>query len=295
MEYKTLFIVSLIVCIGLGATATFFYMDRSAQDELIATLTQERDDAIQNAASLEEEKGKLVGRLKLLESSNGSDSDIDRLKRSIDEKDAEISRLKQNLANAGNNNDNRRDGGRNWNRGGNRPNMQDMRQRGQDMMERLKQEDPERYERMVAERERRQQEMQNRIEKRNNYINGINLGKLNSTQRQAVEEYQALIKANDNIRANMQEDNTGESFRQMMQNQMAMGQLSGQIRDILIEQYVDSLKNGSGSQAAEEINSILEATGGMGGPGGFGGPRGFGGPGGRPPRGGMGGPGGPGF
>ena len=124
---------------------------------------------------------------------------------------------------------------------------------------------------------------------RNNYLARINLSRLNSDQRQAVTDYQALIKANEELMASMREGNNFENMREIGANQRKINELSGQIRDVLIEQYADTLRNGSGAQAAEEIKNILDATssgfgggpggppGGFGrGPGGFG--RGFGGP-----------------
>ncbi|MBR4220211.1 MAG: hypothetical protein IKR81_03580, partial [Victivallales bacterium] len=109
------------------------------------------------------------------------------------------------------------------------------------------------------------------------------MNRLNSDQRQAVTDYQSLIKANEELMASMREGNGFENMREIGANQRRINELSSQVRDVLIEQYADGLRSGSGAQAAEEIKNILDATS-----SGFGGPAG-------PPPGGFGGPGGRGF
>lgn len=288
MDTKVIIVVSLIFDFILLGAAAFFWSDRAALDEQLAAMTAERDEAQTHSSSLEEEIQKLKGRIALMEQDTpvAESQDVVRLKQNLDEKSAEVARLKAQIENMPRNNDE----GRRPNRGG--MNFQDMRRRGEEFMERMKTEDPERYERMMADRERRQQERQNRINMRDNYLARIDMNRLNSDQRQAVTDYQSLIKANEELMASMREGNGFENMREIGANQRRINELSSQVRDVLIEQYADGLRSGSGAQAAEEIKNILDATSsGFGGPagpppGGFGGPgggRGFG-------RGGFGGP-----
>ena len=265
MDYKKLFISTLCVCGVLLGTSAYYYLDHASQAEMIASLTQERDDAIAQKTTAEENSKKLRGRLTLLSQSGASSAAnaSDNLAKVIDEKDAEITRLKRQLEQAGNRqNDNQR-GNR---RGGGRENFQAR-------MERMKQEDPERYEQMMSNMEKRRQEMEKRITQRDQYISNIDTSRLSYEQKNVVEQYKSLVQTQAEQRAAMQNGNG--DFREMMDTNRQVGQLSTQIRDILIEQYAGS--------SAEEIKNIINATstgfGGFGGgPGGFGGgPGGFGG------------------
>ena len=277
MDLKKLLIASLVVNVGLLAVAGFLYMDGSSKGALITDLTNERDTAIEKASATENELKKLQGRLSLIGSNVASD-DAERLKKTIDDKDAEISRLKAQLENGGNRPP-RGENGRPGRPGGNM----------QEAMEELKQRNPELYERMQADFERARKDREERNANRERLISGIDTSKLTDKQREALDKYQELVKANEDLRASMQEGGDRQNFFKIMQNQnMINSYMSGEIRSILIEQYVDSIRKGSGNAAAEEIRSIIAATsntngffspGGIGGgPGGFGGGRGgFGG------------------
>ena len=277
MDLKKLLIASLVVNVGLLAVAGFLYVDGSSKGALISDLTAERDAAIEKNTTAENELKKLLGKLSLI-GSNETAVDNETLKKNIEEKDAEISRLKAQLENAGNRPPRPQNGGP----GGPGGNMRDM-------MENLRQQNPELFERMNAQREKQRKEREERSANRDRLIGGIDTTKLTDKQREALENYQNLVKANEDLRASMQQGGDRQNFFKMMQNQgMIDSYASGEIRDILIEQYVDSIRKGSGSSAAEEIKTIISATtSDFGGRGGFGGPGrgGFGGPG----RGGFGG------
>ncbi len=267
MEAKNLLIASLVVNVGLIAVAGYLYVDGNSRNAFIEDLTKERDAAIEKSTSAENELKKLMGKLSLIDS-NVAPEDTAQLKQTIDEKDAEITRLKAQLANAPARPPRNENGGP----GGPGGNMRDM-------MENLRQQNPELYERMNAERERIQKEREERSANRERLIGGIDTAKLTDKQRETLEKYQELIKANEELRASGDRQN----FFKMMQNQgMIDSYAAGEIRDILIEQYVDNIRKGSGSSAAEEIKTIISATSssfGGGRPGGFGGgrPGGFGG------------------
>ncbi|MBO4345687.1 MAG: hypothetical protein J5833_08020, partial [Victivallales bacterium] len=101
MDFKKLFVGSLVVNVGLIAVAGFLYIDSSSRSELISDLTKERDEAIEKTATAENELKKLQGKLSLI-GSNETSEDEASLKKSLDEKDAEIARLKAQLDNGGN-------------------------------------------------------------------------------------------------------------------------------------------------------------------------------------------------
>ncbi len=271
MDLKKILIVALVLDVAFLVAAVYFYSDSKAQEELMTVLTEERNAAIGKITSLEEDIKALRSRIALLAKSSGaSDSaELDRMRRNIDEKDAEINRLKNTISRNADNGTRDQRAERPGGRGGRRGNPEEF-------MARLKEENPERYEQIMNERERHRQEMEARVEKRNVYLEKINLDKLSSDQRQVVSDYQALIKANEELQASMREGGNMDSFREVMRNNMRMNELSGSVRDILIEQY-------AGSGMAEEIKNIIDATssgfrpgrGGFGGPGrgGFGGQR----------------------
>ena len=253
MDYKKLFFVFLFVSAVLLGTSTYLYLDNSSQNALISELTSERDAAQEQEQVANDKLKKLQNRQRRMADSSKNDNDADKLSKVIDEKDAEITRLKRRQQ-ENQDRENRRGG-----RGG----MEEMRQR----MERMKTEDPERYEQMMSNMEKRRKEMEERQEKRDQYVKNIDTSKLSYDQQQVVANYQNLLKAQAEQRANMQSGNV--DFREMMDTNRQIGQLSTQIRDILIDQYAGS--------AAEEIKNIINATS-NNGPGGFGGgPGGFGG------------------
>lgn len=272
MDGKKILVVSIALNVVFAVAAGYFYVHDSSNNEVAASLESERDDAIAQVASLKEENNSLKSRVALLSNTgaNSDSNDLLKLRRSIDEKDAELTRLKAQLAERTSENnrrdwrDRRQDGNGNQRRGN-----------PEEAMERLKADNPERYEQIMQSREKMRQEQQARVEKRDNYLNNLNLAKLTHEQQQIVSDYKDLIKKNEELRENMR--NAGGDmggFREVMRNQMEMNNMASSIRDILIEQY-------AGANVAEEVKNILDATSNGMGQGGFGGgpmgPGGFGG------------------
>ncbi len=272
MDTKKAFIIALVLDFVFLAVAGYFYTDAKAQGELANSITEEKAASDAKIASMEKENGALKNRLSLLSTNGGDDknAELQKMIKSLDEKDGEIKRLKnliaQNNANPPQQQENRRDRGN--------------RQRfnPEEMMARLKESDPERYEQIMKQRDERRQMLKERTDKRDNYLSRLNMSKLNSEQKQTITDYQALIKSNEELRANMSENGDMSNFREIMRNQAEMANISTKVRDILIEQF-------AGSNVSEEVKNIIDATtveGGRGGGfrGGFGGrPGGFGGPG----------------
>ncbi|MBR6371749.1 MAG: hypothetical protein IKS20_01065 [Victivallales bacterium] len=272
MDTKKAFIIALVLDFVFLAVAGYFYTDAKAQSELANSITEEKAASDAKIASMEKENGALKNRLSLLMANGGDDknAELQKMIKSLDEKDGEIRRLKnlivQNNANPPQQQENRR---------GDRGNRQ--RFNPEEMMARLKESDPERYEQIMKQRDERRQMLKERTEKRDNYLSRLDMNKLNAEQKQIILDYQHLIKSNEELRASMSENGDMSNFREIMRNQAEMANVSTKVRDILIEQF-------AGSNVSEEVKNIIDATtveGGRGGfRGGFGGrPGGFGGPG----------------
>ncbi|MBQ6471632.1 MAG: hypothetical protein IJJ33_06590 [Victivallales bacterium] len=266
MEHKPLIILMIALDVVLAGATAYFYVDANSQANLAKSLGEERDAALAKLTELEDAHKTLTARLNAAQQGNEAPTDADaaRLRQAIDEKDAEISRLK---ANANRTAPSREREHGNRNRGGGPGNFREN-------MERLKTENPELYARI----EERRKKMEERTLRRDQYLNNIDTSRLNATQRQTVSDYQALLKANEELRQSMENgESDNESRREMFDNMRQIGQMSGEIRSILLEQYANTLSSGNGAAVAEEIQNIIDATsagpgGGPGGPGGFGGP-----------------------
>ncbi|MBR0458536.1 MAG: hypothetical protein IJJ26_04825 [Victivallales bacterium] len=270
MELKQLLIGSVVLNVALLATSAFFYLDSNSSKEVAQSLATEREEAIAKVTELEEKNKTLSQRLALSQQNTSSeDADaVARLKQALDEKDAEITRLKA-TANSGN-----RRGDRDRDRGPNRENMQER-------MERFREENPELYARMQNQREEFQKRMEEHAAKRDNYVNNIDTSRLSVQQRRTVSDYQALLKTQEELRQTMQNGNGDrDSWRQMFENQRQISQMSGDIRNILLEQYASTISSSNSAAVATEIQNIIDATSNFGGGGGFGGGQGGRGPGG---------------
>jgi len=281
MEYKHLLAITIALNVVLAGATAYFYVDANSQSNLAKSLGEERDSALARLTELEDAQKTLSSRLTAAQQGNETpvDANAERLRQAIDEKDAEISRLKAS-ANRPAPPQNRE---RNRNRGGWNGNFREN-------MERLKTENPELYARIQAQQEDRRKRMEERNARRDQYLNNIDTSRLTATQRQTVSDYQALLKANEEIRQGMESGEIdNESRREMFDNMRQIGQMSGEIRNILLEQYAGTISPSNSAAVAEEIQNIIDATspfpaGGPGGPGG--GPGGgFRGRGGRGPGG----------
>ena len=267
METKKAFIIALVLDVAFLAMAGYFYTDAKAQNELSATLAEEKAAMDAKLANIQKENASLKNRLQLFstEGSDNKNAELQKMTRALDEKDGEINRLKKLIA-QNNANPPQQD---------NRGERNNYRQRvnPEEMMARLKENDPERYQQIMEQREKHRQMLKERTEKRDNYLSRLDMNKLSAEQKQAVSDYQALLKTNEELRASMSEAGDMSNFREVMRNQAEIGNMSASIRDILIEQF-------AGQNVAEEVKNIIDATtvegrGFRGGPGG-----GFGGPGG---------------
>ena len=264
------FLVTTLIC---GGTAVFFFMDNSNLRSQYDEQAVELDEASASVKKLEQENGKLKAEQKRMLESNESEElkkENERLKSDLASMKQEYDRVK---AAGGEGRGDRGDrGGRGgWGRGGNggRGNFNP-----QEMMARLKEEDPERYEQIQAEQEKRRKDMEERQQKRNDFFANINTSKMTAEQRETVERYQQLMQ---------QQQNSNGDWRAMMEAGREMMQLNSKVREALLDQY----SNNSAAQAVRQIYEMTGSGGGFGGGFGGGPGGGFGGFGGRGPGGGR--------
>lgn len=272
--------MGVLLCLALvgGGIGVFYRADAIEQREQIAQARQElalaketltaaeaeNDDWAKKYAKLERELQDLKSEL------DGKDDEMraqrERMGNDMNEKLAEERKRSRAFQEQAEAQDNGRRG-----RGG----------RGFFDLERLKTEDPERYNQMMARRREREQQMRQNMERRDQMIKNLDTSRMTASQRTAVERYQELTAQMAQMRenmANMTDEERRAQFEANRENFREMMTLQQQVRDAVFEQAVNS-------GDVEAAKSTMQLFGGPGG--GFGGPGGgFGGrPGGPAPGG----------
>ncbi|MGI5923365.1 MAG: hypothetical protein GX945_04600 [Lentisphaerae bacterium] len=265
MDQQKIIIALSVLCLGLAAAALFFRLDNLSLKEQFAKLSDERNNALAELAAVDKDRQILQARLNANVNNDEKDDDEDneKLLKLLEQKDKDIVALKEALANeqAARRQPERdrpeRGGERGDRRGGNM----------QERMERMREEDPERYEQIMTWRDNARKQAEEQQRKREEFLDKINTARLNDTQREIINDYRALLQTNHELALNAMSGDM-ESGREIWENQRAINDLSQSVRDILIEQA-------AGSKTAQEIKAILDIT--NTGPAGFGGRGGFGG------------------
>lgn len=274
MDKPKIIIALIALNLCFAASALFFFLDNGSLREQFAALNQERDDALAKLTIADKDRQLLQTRLNAsAQASEEADEESnEKLLKLLEQKDRDIVALKDALASADRQVAAQANAQQNDRR---RPTRNDNERRGnmQDRMERMRAENPERYEQMIAWRENARKQAEERQQKRDEFLDKINTARLSNSQRDAINDYRALLQANQELAANAMAGDQ-ESGREMWANQRAINELSNSVRDILIEQT-------AGSKTASEIKTILDITSAGGFGGGLGGGR-SGGPGGGP-------------
>ena len=249
MLTRNLLVISIVLNVALAAAALFFHLDNSSLQEQSRALSAERDKAIAETKTLELSVQALQKKLNALAqtAAEPADESNEQLLKAIAMKDEMIAALRQELDNS----DRVR---QTQNQRPERRQRDNTSESIQDRMERMKTEDPERYEQMMT----RRREMEERIAKRDDFLNAIDLSKLPQAKRQAVSEYRELLRANQELMQNAMNGDR-DSGREMWENQRAINDLSAEVRTILLEQYGKTI-GATGSQLADQVNQILDAT-----------------------------------
>ena len=259
-------LIMLLLILGnvvfLGA-AVYYHLELGDVNQQMAKLETERAEV---AASLEatENKLNLLQHSQPANEAQEGNAEVAELEQQLADKEQELAKMRQQLdelADGVRDAQRRGDFGRNRNRNNWRENMEER-------MERLKEENPERYERMMAAREEMQKRLEDFQNRRTTFFNNLDTSRMSRAQRQTVAEYKSLM---EQIAAG---EGNRETFGQMMR-------LTQEVRDALFSNLSDKLGVSSDS-LNNGVQEILEMTGpGFGGPGFGGGPGpGFGGPGG---------------
>lgn len=256
MDNKKIIVFLFAITVCFAASTLFFYLDNASLKEQFAALSHDRDDAIAKLAAVNQEKQLLQARVNALLNNQDDDNtdSADKLAKLLQQKEQEFAALRQELEKA---------------RAATSTETPDRRGRSmQERMERMREEDPQRYEQMQAWRENMRKQMEERQLKRDAFLNNLKTARLTDAQREVINDYQAILQANQELAANAMNGDM-ESGREMWENQRAINELSESVRDILIEQT-------AGGKVAADIKTILDITS-PGGPGGFGGRPGGGG------------------
>lgn len=265
---KVILVVVAVFAIGSFGGAMYFHQDRAA-------LQAQLDELAGKTTSAKVAEGMTRPQITLESSrpaSTGDSEEIQSLNAYIDKLENENASLKQQLERAQQQSEStdRRNARRERNR--------DPRQR----MEELRETNPEEYERIQQRMSEMRAQMEERQQKVNDYLASLDTSKLSRSQRETLQDYQAVRAEMQVAMAdpeNMDRDEMRELGREMFE-------MSQSVREILYEQLAGQLGTDAAS-LTENIDMIQSATGFGGGPGGPGG-RGPGGPG----RGFGGGPGG---
>jgi chromosome segregation ATPase len=258
------------------ASAYYFHQDHASLEEQLQEVTSARDSALSEKVALQAEITLLQNRLNSRQpEARSSEQEVSNLERLLNLRDEELQKLKQQLDRQPSDNrntvSNRRDEGRSR-RGGNM----------QERMERLKEENPEEYERMqnrIGEFQRRREEQTARREL---FFKKLDVSKLNSEQRRTISEYQELLVASEEMANRAWQGGEQANFQEMMEQGRAIREMSGTVREILL-QNLDNQAGARGDTLGNSVQEILEITsmggGNMGGGGNM--SRGGGGGGGR--------------
>ena len=269
MEQNQLLKVALVVvsllAIGSFGGAIYFNQDRAALQAQLSELASKEPSVSEP----------LVRPQLTLESSRpaatGDSEELQSLNAYIDKLESENASLKQRLEQTQANSESQ------MRRNERRERNRDPRQR----MEELRENNPEEYARIQQRMEDMRTQMEQRQQKVTDYLANLDTSKLSRSQRETLQDYQAVraeMQAAFADPENMNRDEMRELGREMFE-------MAGSVREILYEQLAGQLGTDA-TNLAESIEVIQNATGfgGMGGgPGGFGGrgPGGRGGFGGR--------------
>lgn len=252
----------LLLCSGnllFFATAYYFFQDHSSLQEQLQEMTIARDTVLSEKVSLQ-------ATLELLQShlgnhtsaSRNSDQEIANLERLLDFREEELQQLKKQLDGQSQANLNtpvaRQEEPRSR-RSGN------MRER----MERLKEENPEEYERMQTRLNEFQKQREEQNARRELFFKNLDVSKLSKDQRRTVSEYQELLAANEEMANSMWQGGESANFQEMMEQGRAIREMSETVREILLQNLGNQAGIG-GENLSSNVQEILDMTsiGGMG-------------------------------
>jgi chromosome segregation ATPase len=264
------------------AAAYYFHYDHASLQEQLQELAASRDSALSEKVALQTEITLLQNRLNSRQSdARDSNQEVSNLERLLSSRDEELLQLRHQLANRSSGERNRNTD----NAGSRRGAAEDRSRRGggnmQERMERLKEENPEEYARVQSRMNEFQKRREEQTAQRELFFKNLDVSKLSSDQRRAVSEYQELLVASEEMANSIWQGGGQADFREMMEQRRAIGEMSENVRDILLQNLGNQVGVG-GETLSANVQEILDMTS-MGGP--TGGPAGrFQGRAGRPQR-----------
>lgn len=255
-------IALFLLCLGnlfFFAAAFYFYQDHSSLQEQLQEAMAARDAVVAEKVAMQAEIALLENRLANRSFvSRSPDQEIVNLERLLDLRDEELLNLKRQLDGQSARNpvstaEFRREEAR-PRRGGNM----------QERMERLKDENPEEYERMQARMNEFQRQREEQTARRELFFKNLDVSKLSSDQRRTLSEYQELLAANEDMTNNLWQNGAQANFQEMMERGRTIREMSETVREILLQNLGNQL--GGGENLSSSVQEILDMTsmGGMG-------------------------------
>ncbi len=236
------------------AAAYYFYQDHSSLQEQLQDSMAARDAALSEKVSLLAEIELLQNRVSNRSSVfRNSDQEIANLERLLDFRDEELQQLKRQLeGQSGSSTANtvapRREEAR-TRRGGNM----------QERMERLKEENPEEYERMQTRINEFQKQREEQTARRELFFKNLDVSQLSSEQRRTISEYQELLAVSEEIANNLWQGGEPANFQEMMEQGRAIREMSETVREILLRN-LGNQAGVSGETLSSSVQEILEMT-----------------------------------
>lgn len=252
--------IVLLLCIGnlfFFAAAAYFRQDNASLHDQLKDVTAARDEVLSEKVALQSEVAVLNNRLQnRLSVSRDSDQEVANLERLLDFREEELLQLKRQLeAQTGTRPDStaaptprRREEAR-PRRSGN------MRER----MERLKEENPEEYERIQNRMSEFQKYREEQSARRELFFKNLDVSKLSREQRTIVSEYQELLTASEETANSLWQGGERPNFQEMMEQRRTLQEMSESVRKILFEN-LGNQTGISGENLSSKIQEILDMT-----------------------------------
>lgn len=243
------------------AAAYYFFQDHSSLQEQLIEERAARDAVLSEKVALQAEIELLHNRLGNRSSvSRTSDQEIANLEKLLDFREEELQQLKKQLdgqPRTTSNSPSARQEEPPPRRGGNM----------QERMERLKEENPEEYERMQTRMNEFLKRREEQNARRELFFKNLDVSKLSSEQRQTISKYMELLVANEERTNNLWQGGDRANFQEMMEQGRALREMSENVRDILLQNLGNQVGVG-GETLSNNVRDILEMTS-MGGGGRF--------------------------
>ena len=234
------------------AAAYYFRQDNASLKELLDEMTASRDSAVSEKVALQAEMELLQDRLKIkADVPRNTGQEIANLERPLDLRDEELQQLKKQLdglpqpAAGVSTAENEARPRRGWNL--------------QERMERLKEENPEEFERMQIRMNEFQKRREEQAAGRELFFKNLDVTKLNDDQRRLLSEYQELLANNEQMLNNLWQNGQPPNFQEMMEQGRVLREMSGNVRDIML-QNLGNHRGTSGESLSSSVQEILDMT-----------------------------------